>query len=126
MVYGKRLYEKSVNKMNVTRSSGISKSRLSQLTSTETAKLIADKLYLICLPLNTRNKMVLHNINNLNFSMIEKFEVPLPTLKKQIEIADHIRRIRQQAKQLQREADKELEKASREVEKLILDEQNDT
>ena len=46
--------------------------------------------------------------------------IPLPPIDKQKEIANHIRQIRQQAKTLQKEADNELTKASKEVEQIIL------
>ena len=46
--------------------------------------------------------------------------IPLPPIDKQKKIADHIRQIRQQAKTLQKEADNELTKASKEVEQIIL------
>jgi len=49
---GLYLAKKSVNKAEISRRTGISKSRLSQLTSNETTKLRADELYLIALGMN--------------------------------------------------------------------------
>jgi restriction endonuclease S subunit len=62
------------------------------------------------------------NINNLNFSMFKNLQIPLPPLEKQTEIADHISALRLQAKQLQHEAQTELERAKIEVERMILGE----
>jgi len=49
---GSYLAKKSVNKAEISRRTGISKSRLSQLTSNETTKLRADELYLIALAMD--------------------------------------------------------------------------
>lgn len=57
---------------------------------------------------------------NINAEEYKTFNIPTPPLEKQNEIADHIRQIRDKAKQLQQEGDNELTKASREVETLIL------
>lgn len=46
------LVKKSVNKAEVSRKTGISTSRLSELTLKETAKLRADELYLIALAID--------------------------------------------------------------------------
>lgn len=53
-------------------------------------------------------------------SFLENFNLPLPTLAKQQEIANHIYAIRQQAKQLQREGKSILENAKKEVEQMII------
>ena len=53
-------------------------------------------------------------------SFLENFNLPLPTLAKQQEIANHIYAIRQQAKQLQEEGKSILENAKKEVEQMIL------
>ena len=53
-------------------------------------------------------------------SFLENFNLPLPTLAKQQEIANHIYAIRQQAKQLQREGKSILENAKNEVEQMII------
>ncbi len=53
---------------------------------------------------------------------IKHIKIPIPPIEKQNEIADHIRRIREQAKQLQKEAIEELEMAKKEVEQIILGE----
>lgn len=49
---GLYLAKKSINKAEVARRTGISKSRLSQLTSNDTTKLRADELYLIALAID--------------------------------------------------------------------------
>lgn len=53
-------------------------------------------------------------------SFLEKFNLPLPSLTKQQEIANHIYAIRQQAKQLQEEGKTILENAKKEVEQMII------
>ena len=57
---------------------------------------------------------------NINASEYENLPLVLPPLHKQIEIANHIARIRAQAKNLREEAKTGLEHAKREVEALIL------
>ena len=52
----------------------------------------------------------------------KKFLIPLPPLPKQKEIASHIKEVRKQAKQLQVEADRILQDAKYQVEKMILGE----
>lgn len=49
---GLYLGKKSVNKAEISRRTGISKSRLTQLTSNESTKLRADELYLIALAMD--------------------------------------------------------------------------
>ncbi len=49
---GLYLAKKTVNKAEVSRRTGISKSRLTKLTSYETTKLRADELYLIALAID--------------------------------------------------------------------------
>jgi len=49
---GLYLARKTVNKAEVARRTGISKSRMTQLTLNETAKLRADELYLIALAID--------------------------------------------------------------------------
>jgi len=49
---GKYLAQKSVNKSEVSRKSGISKARLSELTLNTNTKLRAEELYLIALAIN--------------------------------------------------------------------------
>lgn len=53
-------------------------------------------------------------------SDIKNIKIPLPPLKKQTEIANHITEIRNQAKQLQQHAKAKLEQAKEEVETMIL------
>ena len=52
---------------------------------------------------------------------IEHFPIPVPPIEKQNEIAEHIKSIRKQAKQLKLEAKEVLEQAKLEVEKMILE-----
>lgn len=49
---GNYLTKKSVNKAMVSRRTGISQARLSQLTSNESTKLRADEMYLIALAID--------------------------------------------------------------------------
>lgn len=49
---GEYLSQKSVNKSDVSRKTGISKARLSELTTKESAKLRAEELYLIALAID--------------------------------------------------------------------------
>ena len=49
---GKYLAKRSVNKSEVSRRSGISKARISELTLNSSTKLRADELYLIALAIN--------------------------------------------------------------------------
>lgn len=51
---------------------------------------------------------------------LEKLNIPVPPLKKQIEIVNHIQDLRNQAKQLQDEAKEVLEEAKFKIEKMIL------
>jgi Type I restriction modification DNA specificity domain len=59
---------------------------------------------------------------NINAEEYKSLIIPIPPLKKQLEIVDHITRIRNQVKQLRQEAEAELEKAKKEVEVMILGE----
>ena len=63
-----------------------------------------------------------NNQSGVNTEMLRNIKIPLPPLEKQTEIADHISALRLQAKQLQHEAQTELERAKVEVERLILGE----
>jgi len=51
-ILGEYLTKKSINKAAVSRRTGISTSRLSELTLNETTKLRADELYLIALAID--------------------------------------------------------------------------
>lgn len=53
-------------------------------------------------------------------SFLENFNLPLPSLEKQLEMANHIYAIRQKAKQLQEEGKTILENAKKEVEQMII------
>ena len=53
-------------------------------------------------------------------SFLENFNLPLPPKEKQVEIANHVYKMRQQAKALQEEGKAILEQAKREVEVMIL------
>jgi restriction endonuclease S subunit len=57
---------------------------------------------------------------NINIEEYKSLKIPVPPLEKQIEIAEHIIFIRNQAKQLQQQAKTELEQTKKEVEDLIL------
>lgn len=61
---GKYLAQKSVNKSEVSRKSGISKARLSELTHNTSTKLRADELYLIALAINVNPCEVLKEVCN--------------------------------------------------------------
>jgi DNA-binding Xre family transcriptional regulator len=56
------LAKKSVNKAAISRRTGISKSRLTQLTSNESTKLRADELYLIGLAIDVDPGEMLNEI----------------------------------------------------------------
>lgn len=53
-------------------------------------------------------------------SFLENFNIPLPPIEKQVEIANHVYELRQQAKGLQEEGMRILEEAKLEVEQVIL------
>ena len=61
-VLGKYLMEKSINKADVSRKTGISKSRLSELSRKETAKLKADEVYLIALAIDVPPEEILKKV----------------------------------------------------------------
>lgn len=61
-------------------------------------------------------------VTGLTKGVVRNLKIPLPPLKKQTEIANHISAIRNQAKQLQQQATTELEQAKRHVEQMILGE----
>ena len=65
-----------------------------------------------------------NGIRNLIMNNYFNQDIPLPEMNKQNEIAEHIKQIREQAKQLQNEAVAELEKAKQEVEQMILGTEN--
>ncbi|HEY9704398.1 MAG TPA: restriction endonuclease subunit S, partial [Allocoleopsis sp.] len=56
----------------------------------------------------------------LDYIALKSILIPIPHLEKQQEIAEHITKIRKEAKQLQEEAKRELEEAKITVEKMIL------
>ena len=58
----------------------------------------------------------------LGTNNVKKIFIPVPPLEKQNEIAEHIKGIRTQAKQLQQEAQQILEQAKKDVEQMILEE----
>lgn len=53
-------------------------------------------------------------------SFLENFNLPLPSKEKQVEIANHVYALRQQAKTLQEEGKRILELAKQEVERMII------
>ena len=58
--------------------------------------------------------------SNINSEEYKSLKVPIPPIKKQNEIAEHIQNTRDKAKQLKLEAIQDLENAKTEVEKMIL------
>ncbi len=64
------------------------------------------------------------NINNLNFNMIKNYKVPLPNIDIQNEIVKEISKRRHKARKLNCLSIKILEKAKKEVENIILGEDN--
>ena len=61
-ILGKYLSEKSINKADVSSKTGISKSRLSELSRKETAKLKADEVYLIALAIDVPPEEILQKV----------------------------------------------------------------
>ena len=61
-ILGNYLLEKSINKADVSRKTGISKSRLSELSRKETAKLKADEVYLIALAIGVSPEEILKKV----------------------------------------------------------------
>ncbi|RUA05719.1 MAG: hypothetical protein DSY43_03705 [Gammaproteobacteria bacterium] len=59
-------------------------------------------------------------VTGLTKDVVNALKIPLPPLAKQNQIAEHISKIRDQAKQLQIEAKDELEQAKKEIETMIL------
>lgn len=56
----------------------------------------------------------------VSVTFLENFNVPLPPIEKQEEIAHHVAELRQKAKSLQQEGRMQLEKAKKEVEQMII------
>lgn len=56
----------------------------------------------------------------VSVNFLENFNVPLPPIEKQEEIAHHVAELRQKAKALQQEGRTQLEKAKKEVEQMII------
>lgn len=59
---GKLLDKKSVNKAEISRRTGISASRLSELSLKESTRLTAEELYLIALAIDTSPSIVLDEV----------------------------------------------------------------
>ena len=59
---GKYLAKRSVNKSEVSRRTGISKARISELTLNTSTKLRADELYLIALAINVEPSEILKEV----------------------------------------------------------------
>ncbi|MFC3811346.1 helix-turn-helix domain-containing protein [Lacihabitans lacunae] len=59
---GKFLDKKSVNKAEISRRTGISTSRLSELSLKESTRLTAEELYLIALAIDTNPSLVLEEV----------------------------------------------------------------
>lgn len=56
----------------------------------------------------------------VSVNLLENFNVPLPPIEKQKEIAHHVAELRQKAKALQQEGRLQLEKAKQEIEQMII------
>jgi restriction endonuclease S subunit len=61
-------------------------------------------------------------VTGITKDALKSIPIPVPPLEKQQEIADHITSIRQQAQQLKDQTKTALENASREIEKILLNE----
>lgn len=59
---GEYLLGKSVNKADISRKTGISKSRLSELSRKESAKLKAEEMYLIALAIDVPPEEILYKV----------------------------------------------------------------
>lgn len=59
---GKFLDKKSVNKAEISRRTGISTSRLSELSLRESTRLTAEELYLIALAIDTKPAAILEEV----------------------------------------------------------------
>ncbi|GHT41174.1 hypothetical protein FACS189437_07750 [Bacteroidia bacterium] len=59
-------------------------------------------------------------VENLNIDLVKKVSIPIPSLKKQQEIANHIQTIRENANKLKINATQILQQAKEEVEAIIL------
>lgn len=59
---GKLLNKKSVNKAEISRKTGISTSRLSELSLKKSTRLTADELYLIALAIDANPSIVLEEV----------------------------------------------------------------
>lgn len=71
------------------------------------------------LPMIVKHGTIVQSVNTEQF---DKLQIPIPPLKIQEEIAAHIQSIRTRAKELERDAHEEVERAKREVEQMILGE----
>ena len=90
-----------------------------------TSNILVDYLHAILHMKVVRKKAMLYfggsaGQQRVSLSFLEKFNLPLPPLDKQQEIADHITTIRSEAKALENQAEEILAKAREEVEKMIL------
>lgn len=103
----------------------ISTSYVGELICVRTDQAKGNSMYLFSL-LNTEIMKTLINrektgqTSHIYGKDIKHIKIPLPPIKKQNEIAEYITKTRNKAKQLQKEAVTELEKAKQEVEKMIL------
>lgn len=59
-------------------------------------------------------------VENLNIDLVKKISIPVPSPDKQKVIAEHITSIRKQAEQLKAKTNEALKKASKEIEKILL------
>lgn len=112
------LYEEIFNDREICFSNFIHKIRVSSEISPD---------YLFCFLKTVHNikltdamQSQTNGIRNLIMSNYFNQDIPVPPIEKQNKIAEHIGKIREQAKQLQKEAIEEFEKAKQEVEQIIL------
>jgi restriction endonuclease S subunit len=86
-----------------------------------TNAFLADFLRSQTIVSQTKHLMSGNTLPRLQTEDIENLLIPLPPLEVQEEITAHIRSIRERARELEREAQAEVERAKAEVERMILD-----
>ncbi|MCX5980487.1 MAG: N-6 DNA methylase [Nostocales cyanobacterium LacPavin_0920_SED1_MAG_38_18] len=112
-----------LNKVHYCKFSGLCSTEFHVLYSEkESNKFLANFLLSRIIVYQTKYLMSGNTLPRLQSEDIRKLLIPIPPLEKQNEIAEHITKIREKAKQLQAEAKIELEQAKIEVEKIILGE----
>ncbi len=110
-----------LNKVYYTGEDGLCSTEFHVLhSSSECNEFIASFLRSKIVLAQTKYLMSGNTLPRLQLEDIERLFIPTPPLKKQLEIVDRITAIRNQAKQLRKEAEAELEQAKQEVEAMIL------